>query len=164
MAFGKEGSELWANSLAKQTTGHLARWTGCWEGYLWDDWVCEEALEDGQSWNPVVFLRSFAQRKLVFWIRNWNIEMSGRRRIWALLRLGHLLQGISSHPQKTRGRIIWVGGRVEVLGKGVLAQVSGVQASVSSGNHLQSCPRFTIYYCVTLGKSLPLSKFQHHLM
>ena len=23
--------------------------------------MCEEALEDGQSWNPVVFLRGFAQ-------------------------------------------------------------------------------------------------------
>ena len=61
MPFGLEGSELWANLLAKQTTGHLARWTGFWEGYSWDDWVCEEALEDGQTWNPVVFLRGFAQ-------------------------------------------------------------------------------------------------------
>ena len=40
------------------------------------------------------------------------------------------------------------------------AQVSGVQASVSSGNQLQSCPRSTIYHCVTVGKSLDLSKFQ----
>ena len=63
MVFDLEVSEFWANLVAKQTTGHLAKLTGLWEGCLWDGWVCEEALEDGKIWNAMVFLRGFAQKK-----------------------------------------------------------------------------------------------------
>lgn len=74
-------------------------------------------------------------------------------------RLRHLLHSISSHPEKTRKKekFEWWG---ELLVQGFSTGLRGASVSVLRSK-LQSCPRLIIHHCVTLGKSLDLSNFQH---
>lgn len=96
--------------------------------------MCEEAWEDGRVGILWSFWGAFSE-KHVFWIRNWNTETMEEGGFELFLG-----SGISSHPQKTRGRRIWV---LEgwAPGSGGSAQVSeGAGICVLQGNNYSPVP------------------------